>query len=125
MREAVGGTLLLKIVLIFLVVYIGFMAIILNYGKTFRIKNRLINYIEQEEGIIKKEELDDYECWIENISDEYQSFKQLSKSLVDYFTDARLEEFEGDRSALAVDSKYTVTVFVGDEKVYEETVTCR
>ena len=71
------------------------------------------------------EELDDYECWSENISDEYQSFKQLSKSLVDYFTDARLEEFEGDRSALAVDSKYTVTVFVGDEKVYEETVTCR
>ncbi len=60
MREAVGGTLLLKIVLVFLVVYIGFMAIILNYGKTFRIKNRLINYIEQNEGILKKEELDDY-----------------------------------------------------------------
>lgn len=71
------------------------------------------------------EELDDYECWIENISDEYQSFKQLSESLVDDFTDARLEEFEGDTSALAIDSKYTITVFVGDEKVYEETVTCR
>lgn len=71
------------------------------------------------------EELDDYECWIENISDEYQSFKQLSISLVDDFTDARLEEFEGDTSALAIDSKYTVTVFVGDEKVYEETMTCR
>ena len=71
------------------------------------------------------EELDDYECWSENISEEYQSFKQLSESLVDDFTDARLEEFEGDRSALAIDSKYTITVFVGDEKVYEETVTCR
>ena len=71
------------------------------------------------------EELDDYECWSENISEEYQSFKQLSESLVDDFTDARLEEFEGDRSALAIDSKYTITIFVGDEKVYEETVTCR
>ena len=71
------------------------------------------------------EELDDFECWSENISDEYQSFKQLSESLVDDFTDARLEEFEGDRSALAIDSKYTITIFVGDEKVYEETVTCR
>jgi hypothetical protein len=71
------------------------------------------------------EELDDFECWTENISKEYQSFKQLSESLVDDFTDARLEEFEGDRSALAIDSKYTVTVFVGNEKVYEEIVTCR
>jgi hypothetical protein len=62
---------------------------------------------------------------IESISDEYQSFKQLSESLVDEFTDARLEEFEGDRSALAIDRKYTVTVFVGDEKVYEETIICR
>ena len=71
------------------------------------------------------EEIDDFDCWIENISDEYKSFKQLSESLVDEFTDARLEEFEGDTSALAIDSKYTVTVFVGDEKVYEETITCR
>ena len=71
------------------------------------------------------EDLDDWDCMIESISDEYQSFKQLSESLVDEFTDARLEEFEGDRSALAIDRKYTVTVFVGDEKVYEETIICR
>ena len=58
MREAVGGTLLLKIVLVFLVVYIGFMAIILNYGKTFRIKNKLINFIEQSEGLAKVEDLE-------------------------------------------------------------------
>ena len=70
------------------------------------------------------EELDDFECWTENISKEYQSFKQLSESLVDDFTDARLEEFEGDRSALAIDRKYTVTIFVDKEKVYEETITC-
>jgi hypothetical protein len=71
------------------------------------------------------EEIDDFDCWIENISDEYKSFKQLSESLVEEFTDARLEEFEGDTSALAIDSKYTITIFVGDEKVYEETITCR
>ena len=66
------------------------------------------------------EELDDFECWTENISKEYQSFKQLSESLVDDFTDARLEE----SSALAIDRKYTVTIFVDKEKVYEETITC-
>lgn len=70
------------------------------------------------------EDIDNYECWIENISDEYQSFKQLSESLVNDFVEARLDEFEGDTSALAIDRKYTVTIFVDKEKVYEETITC-
>ena len=70
------------------------------------------------------ENLDDYECLIESISDEYQSFKQLSDSLVNDFVEARLDEFEGDTSALAIDRKYTVTIFVDKEKVYEETITC-
>ena len=69
--------------------------------------------------------LDDYECLIESISDEYQTFKQLSESLVNDFVEARLDEFEGDTSALAIDSKYTVTIFVDKEKVYEETISCR
>ena len=59
MREAVGGTLLLQIVLVFLVVYIGFMAIILNYGTVFRTKNKIINYIEQYEGVKNVSELTD------------------------------------------------------------------
>ncbi len=50
MRESVGGTLLLKIVLVFLTIYIGFMAIVINYGKFFRFKNAIINKIEQNEG---------------------------------------------------------------------------
>ena len=50
MRESVGGTLLLQIVLVFLTVYIGFMAIVINYGKVFRYKNAIINKIEQNEG---------------------------------------------------------------------------
>ena len=50
MRESVGGLMLLKIVIIFLVVYIGFMAIVINYGKYFRFKNAIINRIEQNEG---------------------------------------------------------------------------
>ena len=70
------------------------------------------------------EDIDNYECLIESISDEYQSFKQLSESLVNDFVEARLDEFEGDTSALAIDRKYTVTIFVDKEKVYEETITC-
>jgi len=50
MREAIGGTLLLNIVVIFLIVYIFFMAVVINYGRVFRAKNTLITYIESEEG---------------------------------------------------------------------------
>ena len=51
MRESIGGTFLLQIVLVFLTVYIGFMAVVINYGKVFRIKNTIVNYIEQQEGV--------------------------------------------------------------------------
>lgn len=59
MREASGGTLLLQIVLIFLTVYIGFMAVVINYGRVFRYKNTIINRIEQNEGFNSCETLDD------------------------------------------------------------------
>lgn len=71
------------------------------------------------------EDIDDYDSWMENISDEYDSFQHLSESLVNIFVEARLDEFEGDTSALAIDNKYTVTIIVDKEKVYEETITCR
>lgn len=58
MRESVGGTLLLQIVLIFLTVYIGFMAVVINYGKVFRYKNAIINKIEQNEGYANCEDID-------------------------------------------------------------------
>lgn len=50
MREAIGGTMLMNIVVIFLIVYIFFMAVIINYGRVFRAKNTLITFIEAEEG---------------------------------------------------------------------------
>lgn len=59
MKEAVGGTTLLKIVLVFLIVYIMFMAIVLKYGRTFRIKNALINQIEQNEGFESVEAIEE------------------------------------------------------------------
>lgn len=50
MREAIGGTMLMYIVLFFLIIYIFFMAVVINYGRVFRAKNSLITYIEAEEG---------------------------------------------------------------------------
>lgn len=51
MREAFGGAFTIKLMLIFLAIYIAFIAIALNYAKAFRVKNKIIDIIEQNEGI--------------------------------------------------------------------------
>ena len=47
MRESFGGAFIIKLLLIFIIFYISFMAIAINYSKAFRVKNRVINIIEQ------------------------------------------------------------------------------
>lgn len=51
MREAFGGTFTIQLILVFLAIYIAFIAVALNYAKAFRVKNQIINLIEQNEGI--------------------------------------------------------------------------
>lgn len=51
MRESIGGTMLMMIVFGFLAVYIGFMAVIINYARAYRTKNSMISYIERNEGV--------------------------------------------------------------------------
>ncbi|MEG1313802.1 MAG: hypothetical protein RSD40_05760 [Bacilli bacterium] len=55
MKEAVGSTQLLRIVLIFLAIYIIFMATVINYTTTFRVKNQIITIIEKLEGFDEDE----------------------------------------------------------------------
>lgn len=50
MREAIGGALLIKLVMVFIVIYVCFLAIAINYSITFRVKNQIINLIEAYEG---------------------------------------------------------------------------
>ncbi len=51
MRDAFGGSFMIKLMLIFLAIYISFVAVALNYAKAFRVKNSIIDIIEQNEGI--------------------------------------------------------------------------
>lgn len=50
MRDAFGGAFSIKLMLIFLMLYISFICVALNYARAFRVKNRIINIIEQNEG---------------------------------------------------------------------------
>lgn len=47
MREAFGGGFMIKLVLVFIVIYTCFMAVAVNYARAFRVKNHLINLVEQ------------------------------------------------------------------------------
>lgn len=51
MRDAVGGTFMMYIFIIFLVVFITFVAVAFNYARAFRVKNAVMDIIEQNEGI--------------------------------------------------------------------------
>ncbi|MGI6329600.1 MAG: hypothetical protein ACOXZR_01915 [Bacilli bacterium] len=50
MRESVGGAFLLKLMVVFIVLYNSLLAIAVNYAIVFRVKNQIINLLEQYEG---------------------------------------------------------------------------
>ena len=47
MRESFGGAFVIKLLVVFIIFYTCFMAVALNYAKAFRVKNGVINLIEQ------------------------------------------------------------------------------
>lgn len=46
MRDAIGGTFMLRIIIVFIVLYIVFMCFTVSYAKTFRLKNGVIDILE-------------------------------------------------------------------------------
>lgn len=49
MRDAFGGAFMIKLFLVFIAIYIGFTAVALNYAKAFKVKNKIIEYLESSE----------------------------------------------------------------------------
>ena len=50
MRESIGGTWLLGFVVLFIVLFSAYLAVSINYTKAFKVKNQIINIIEENEG---------------------------------------------------------------------------
>ncbi len=50
MRESTGGLKILGIVIVFFCIFILLLAVSINYAQSFRIKNQIIDFIEQYEG---------------------------------------------------------------------------
>ncbi len=51
MREAIGGTWLFQIVIVFVLLFSGFMCLTINQSKAFNVKDRIIQTIQSYNGI--------------------------------------------------------------------------
>ena len=53
MRDAFGGAFMIKLFLVFILIYVCFIALALNYAKAFKVKNKIIDYLETNEVILE------------------------------------------------------------------------
>lgn len=51
MRDAFGGVFTMNFMLVFIFIFVAFSAVSLNYAKAFRLKNSVIDFVEQNEII--------------------------------------------------------------------------
>lgn len=51
MKEAIGGISLFQIVIVFVLLFTGYICLSLNHTKAYNIKNELVNIIKNSEGI--------------------------------------------------------------------------
>ena len=51
MREAVGSTWIIGLVLVFILIFSSYLALTISYQKTFKLKNEVLSFIEREEGL--------------------------------------------------------------------------
>lgn len=51
MKEAVGGVSLFNIVIIFVLLFTGYISLSINYSKAYNVKNELLNIIKNQGGV--------------------------------------------------------------------------
>ena len=57
MRDSFGGVFMFRLMIVFIFIFVSFTAVSLNYAKSFRVKNKVIDFIEQNEMISFDENL--------------------------------------------------------------------
>ena len=57
MKEAIGGGWMLGFVAMFIVIFSAYLAISVNYTKAFKVKNKIINLIEENEGFTTSDKI--------------------------------------------------------------------
>lgn len=50
MRQVIGSTWVLQLVIVFMLIFVGFLTLSINYTKAFKMKNEIITMLEKYEG---------------------------------------------------------------------------
>lgn len=50
MRQTIGGTWVFQLVIIFTLIFAAYIALTINYSRSFRVKNEMLSIIEKNEG---------------------------------------------------------------------------
>lgn len=56
MRESIGATWILQLVIVFMLIFVAFLALSVNYTKAYKIKNEVVTIIEKYEGVSSNRE---------------------------------------------------------------------
>jgi len=71
MRDAFGGSFMIRIFLIFILIYILLTAVVLNYAKAYRAKDLVVSYLEDNEiddiGSMSADDLTKMEEYFESV----------------------------------------------------------
>lgn len=66
MRDVFGGTFMFKLIIIFIVFYVSFMTIAVSYAKTFKLKNSVINILEQYQNVEGTQLMSNVDSYLSN-----------------------------------------------------------
>ncbi|MCI9281230.1 MAG: hypothetical protein HFI49_03110 [Bacilli bacterium] len=109
MKEAVGGVSLFTIVIVFVVLFTGYISLSINYSKAYNVKNELINIIRNQGGVCTSQTPNlTNNCYnfVEQITDyfretNYRSYGNCGEGFVGYTRTGELAG-TGDRTAFCI-----------------------
>ena len=77
MKEAIGGISLFNIVIVFVLLFAGYISLSINYSKAYNVKNEILNIIRNQGGV----------CTSQNPSSTDNCYN-FSEQITDYFREA-------------------------------------
>ena len=101
MRDAFGGTFMIQIFLVFIMIYICFTAMALNYAKAFKVKNAVVEYLESNEVTTLNNLLSAQEM---NVMDEFFN-REILGNMNYNLSSNNLCNISGDDSILLVNNE--------------------
>lgn len=93
MREAIGATWIMGIVLAFIALFSGFLAFSVNYSKAFKVKDGIVDRIEKHSGF-NNDSVEDINEFLTEIG--YTSTGSCEKALDNNSDDGSLSTFRGN-----------------------------